>query len=497
MSKNIICQYASLNANSLIKSGHQSTQSNYIRYIKQQNYDIICFQEPRAKTPELIQSLNIHFQPINSIWNDHIGIVSLSPKFIITTIDTSHIYSDDRFQICKVEHPQHFYAPAHSSPLRRELFRKLGSMLYRIQDLIDFDQLIISGDFNYSLLRTTPLTSTTDTEWINLLELSFNNAMQMHNLTEIPAFQRTNGDATISSVIDYIYLGQQIYIHLQDTGIQELCAEWSDHSILNIQFTVGESPTGPGLWRANPAYVKHDDALQEQISKKVIRMINQYKHDKNASTAEKWDKIKKATKKVIQNYGYEYCNWRKASIKLLGRKRNRILRGKPSPSIRQILIDPIDIQMAKLQKELSEIEGLKAGIRWREKGEKDAGFLKRIHQQRTSQQYMKSIRKLQNDGTQINLNIEISVETTHTSDPNEMREIVRQYYQHLYTLDQVGDDGIDKYLETIHFEKKAASRENDMIMAPITIEEILQQVKRSPKQSSPGEDGLGYQYLQL
>lgn len=35
-----------------------------------------------------------------------------------------------------------------------------------------------------------------------------------------------------------------------------------------------------------------------------------------------------------------------------------------------------------------------------------------------------------------------------------------------------------------------------MMMTPITIEEIQQQVKRSPKKTSPGEDGLRYQYLQ-
>ncbi|KAI7890055.1 uncharacterized protein EV154DRAFT_445285, partial [Mucor mucedo] len=69
--------------------------------------------------------------------------------------------------------------------------------------------------------------------------------------------------------------------------IQRICPEWSDHSILHVKFTIGESPTGPGLWRANPAYVKHG-ALQEQISKKAIQIINQYKHDQNTSAAEKW-----------------------------------------------------------------------------------------------------------------------------------------------------------------------------------------------------------------
>ncbi|KAI7890056.1 uncharacterized protein EV154DRAFT_402672, partial [Mucor mucedo] len=107
-----------------------------------------------------------------------------------------------------------------------------------------------------------------------------------------------------------------------------------------------------------------------------------------------------------------------------------------------------------LQKKLPEIEGLKAGLRWREKREKDASFLKRIHQHRTNQQYIKSIRRPLNNGTQVNINIEINVEETHTSDPVAMREIVRQYYQQLYTLDQVEEKKIDDYLKTIQLDKK-------------------------------------------
>jgi hypothetical protein len=34
-------------------------------------------------------------------------------------------------------------------------------------------------------------------------------------------------------------------------------------------------------------------------------------------------------------------------------------------------------------------------------------------------------------------------------------------------------------------------------MAPITIDELYDQVKRSPARSSPGNDGLGYQYLRI
>jgi hypothetical protein len=82
-------------------------------------------------------------------------------------------------------------------------------------------------------------------------------------------------------------------------------------------------------------------------------------------------------------------SWRKETIKQLERKRNRILRrSKPSIAIRIHLINPINKQLSQLQQELAAIDALKAGIRWWGNGETNAGFLKRIYQQRTVQQHM-------------------------------------------------------------------------------------------------------------
>jgi exonuclease III len=505
MLKNILCNYASLNSNSLVKSGKIQIQSDYIRYLKLQQLDIICFQETQAKTPEIIHSLNIHFQHHAAIWTKHVGIVSFSSNYQITAINTSQFFEDDRFQLCRIEHPQNFYenfyilniyATASSNPNRREFFSKLAAMLYELQFTIDFNRLIISGDFNYSLLRNGTLTTTTSTNWLLLLDQYFYNTMQMNDLTEIPTFQRTRNDTSVSSVIDYIYFGKGLQNHLQNTKISRLKAEWSDHSLLQTTFIAGQSPTGPGIWRANPIYASHPE-LQTLINDKIQNLLLfLQKTNSSLTSAEKWDRVKSATKKVIKNYGYEYVHWRQHTIKQLERKRNRILRGKPSAALKQQLISPIDIQLGQLQQELSTIAGLKAGARWREKGERDAGFLKRMYHQRTTQQFMTAIKRPNNEGT-IHISVESPISTENTSDPIEMRELARQYYQKLYTLDHVEENDIDRYLNTIQFNKKVDQRDNGRLLARITISDLIEQVKRSPKQSSPGDDGLGYQYLQI
>lgn len=94
--KNIICHYATLNANSLVKSQSSNTQKEYIRYLRLQNFQILCLQETHASTPSIIDSLNILLQPTQSNWTKHVGIVSFSSDYDISIIDTSSSFSSDR-----------------------------------------------------------------------------------------------------------------------------------------------------------------------------------------------------------------------------------------------------------------------------------------------------------------------------------------------------------------------------------------------------------------
>ncbi|KAI9481417.1 MAG: hypothetical protein EXX96DRAFT_465275, partial [Benjaminiella poitrasii] len=48
--------------------------------------------------------------------------------------------------------------------------------------------------------------------------------------------------------------------------------QWSAHSMLQISFSLGLSPCGPGLWRGNPAHASHkghQDMLELQLTSLV------------------------------------------------------------------------------------------------------------------------------------------------------------------------------------------------------------------------------------
>ncbi|KAG1136310.1 hypothetical protein G6F37_012114 [Rhizopus arrhizus] len=318
--------------------------------------------------------------------------------------------------------------------------------------------------------------------------------MTLNDLTGVPTFQRSQANIFISSVIDYLYAGTDIFHNLRDTQITRLHHTWSDHSILHISFTAGHSPTGPGIWRANPVYASHT-ILQEQIKENVTRLIHSFSNCKELPPEEKWDRIKLVTKKVIHNYGCSYVNWRKSTIRHLEKKRNRILRSKPPIAVRAQLIEPIDKLLGQLQQEFAVISSLKAGVKWREQGEKSAGFFKRLHHRRTIQQQMMAVKIF--DQQQLLDHNGSEIPATRTSDPASMRENVRQYYQQLYTIDHVEDTEIDNYLSGINFNRTVTQNDNNVLVSSITFDELLQQVQRSPKHSSPGNDGLGYQYLKI
>lgn len=255
--KKIILNYASLNCNSLIKSHSSAVQSSYIRYLRQQRYDIMALQETHA-IPSSQESLDSMFQAQQTIWTPHCGIVSFSADYILTAVDTSAYFTSERFILCKVEHPHQFYepfyilnvyAPASSNNERRVFFENVYNMLLDLTDSVPTGRLIISGDFNYDYHRDiVPGTGRYKTHdmWVFYLDAYFYNCLHLNDLHQVPTFQR---NTAIHSCIDYVFAGDQIQHCLEESSLSYLQPNWSDHALLHCTFTLGTSKQGPGLFR--------------------------------------------------------------------------------------------------------------------------------------------------------------------------------------------------------------------------------------------------------
>ncbi|KAG1047944.1 hypothetical protein G6F43_009636 [Rhizopus delemar] len=92
----------------LTKINQPNTNSEFIRFLRSQSFDIVTFQETRASDPEMQQTLDMKFQAKYSIWTYHCGIVSLN-SFIIFSV--SLVTIDQRLIACAVSHVDQVFEP--------------------------------------------------------------------------------------------------------------------------------------------------------------------------------------------------------------------------------------------------------------------------------------------------------------------------------------------------------------------------------------------------
>ncbi|KAI7908013.1 uncharacterized protein BX663DRAFT_566619, partial [Cokeromyces recurvatus] len=83
---------------------------------------------------------------------------------------------------------------------------------------------------------------------------------------------------------------------------------------------------GPGPWRGNPAYASNKNFLYN-LSARLWKVLKQDRLS-NTNTQLLWEEIKMTTKQCIRSFRIKHASWRKSSLKLLEKKKNRSLRPK-------------------------------------------------------------------------------------------------------------------------------------------------------------------------
>lgn len=481
-------QLSSLNCNSIVKTNSTKRQSSFIRFLRSVKSQLIALQETHIMNDHTQHLIQNQFQPQNSLWTQQCGLLSFSPLY---TLSTNLIPSDapykERMILSLVSHPHQLYgsfhilvlyAPVTSQATRRAFFSSVVDLLNRPQLQINPQQLIITGDFNYSYLRPR-LTANASAEWLSFLDEHMYNCMNTNDLTTIPTFERSS---FTPSTIDYIFLSKNTLAHnLMDTSIDKMNSDWTDHCMLTIHLDFKQIPIGPGLWKANPLLLKND-TINTKLNTKLDDLANKLPQD--SSVQDNWDWIKLELKKWIKHQGRRMASLRSTQLKDLQRQRNKTLRSKPPTEWRVEFLNKIDPQIRQLQQDTADIAALKAGISWRENGETSAGYLKRIHQQRTSEQYINGLSSTDTQGF-LSSNTQTDLGIAHG------------FYERLYTPDPVSQDSITRYLDHIPSSSKLNADQQSSLSSTITEEEISIQVNRTTKASSPGADGLGYLYLSL
>ncbi|KAG1536299.1 hypothetical protein G6F49_013010 [Rhizopus delemar] len=146
-----------------------------------------------------------------------------------------------------------------------------------------------------------------------------------------------------------------------DANVEFLNAGWIGQALLQVTLKADFLfDTGSGIWRANPLYVYIKEYRQQLATMLNVLRIQLF----------------------TRRFGRKRADRRKQQMIALQKKCQRILRGYLPTSLLTIHLPRVESQIQALQQEITSIAILKAERIWRERGETDAGYLKKSAEQR-------------------------------------------------------------------------------------------------------------------
>ncbi|KAG1340279.1 hypothetical protein G6F62_005474 [Rhizopus arrhizus] len=480
----------SLNGNSLFKVSNPTSRKHLIRYIRSKSPTFVSLQEidNSGSNGIYLQTLHQQFCCQQSLWTQYCVLLCFNPQYFLTRIP---LPDDSRCILAQVTHvngqmaPFHIlvvYAPASSNRARQEFFDALLTFrqLSPYDPISCVERMVIAGYFNYSLQSSSRAhRSNPPPQWLHFLQCHFQNVMTDLRSLETTTFRR---GATTHSTINHIYVSLDMSINYVDVDVEFLISEWTDHALLQVTLKADLLDTGPGLWRVNPMYTNIKE-YRQKLASMLTRLYEQEIASSKSTPQNLWDMVKTRVNKFTRRFGRQKVDWRKQQIVALQRKRQRLLRGSFPTSLLAIHLPRVEQQIQTLQQEITSIAILKAERTWRERGETDAGYLKKSA---TSRLVQRSIPPLMNPANQ-----------TICSSQDQMLAVTEQFYTELYSADPICSASMENMVSHIPDSCRISNDDSDLMTSPFLMDEIIAQVKRTPKISSPGTDGLSYSLPQV
>ncbi|KAG1533278.1 hypothetical protein G6F51_012703 [Rhizopus arrhizus] len=403
-------------------------------------------------------------------------VVYICERLISTTVT----HSNNAFEPVTVTV---IYAPA-SSSVRYPFFSNLVNESSGLLPLCP-NRYILLGDFNYSS-STTTTAPRAPVVWRQYVSQFFVDCITDHGSVAQPTFHRGNS----RSCIDYIFASCDLSSQRSCGSVTYITPAWSDHFLLTSVFhhTASVPSQGSqiakGLWRAHPRLASDPefcDSLAVALSETVAGF------DNSMFATLKWEDLKLTTARVAKSFSRRKAFIMAKAEECLQRKRRRILKNmKKNPAN----IDDLQPQLKVIEEQLNSYQqfhvetlALRSGLRWRELGELSAGYLKRTVATRSAKQH---VPPLIHPETQVICNTK-----------NEMLDAASTFYSSLYSPEPVDQSAIDDLLGALPDSLKLSTTAQSLMEAPLTFDDIVEGVSRSPRRSSPGSDGLPYEILSL
>ncbi|KAG2198384.1 hypothetical protein INT47_009789 [Mucor saturninus] len=236
----------SLNCRSLASTSDASTCQKFTRYLRFLKYNLLSFQEVRNKGSNILDYLNIELQAKDSIWSQHVGIVSFNPNIRITPIFITHT---KHAVFVKVHHINHHFEP---------IF------------LLNLSAPSQPSDFNYHHYTSYRSSNSPSPHpiisWKQIISQQLYDCINSDIVSEM--FSIDNPHITFSrrnsrTTIDYIFGSLAIKASMTPSGVDFINTDWTDYAVLCIDLVLVSENHGKGICLANPTLSKNKRFVEQ------------------------------------------------------------------------------------------------------------------------------------------------------------------------------------------------------------------------------------------
>jgi exonuclease III len=475
----------SLNCNRLSKKSRLHIQRDMIRHFREEHLDILCIQESGTIDDQIINMLNIQFTTKSALWSSKCGIVSINKDIMLQRQELPDDING-RLILAKVTHSMDYftpfyilniYGPATNTHAAKHPFYNQLSQIPILSQPDIRENMFIMGDLNYAYTKPYQMAMVADS-WLEHIHSHFTDCITDPFQQPVPTCFSASGPP---STIDYIYVSSNMARQTSRCLVKHVSRTWTDHELLSVDFQIGITPTGKGVWRFNPILLNNPDFCS---TLKDALLTLHTSLDTYGDVQQQWDIVKEKIRTVAKRFATKHISWRTKRLSKLQKLRNNISRDPETPpDLRKLLLQPINQEIVFLQQERVDIASLRAGQRWREKGESSAGYLKKTIAIR---QKAKQIDQLVHPHSNaLCTTTESKLAATQT------------FFQELFTSERVDRWKIRHVSSFIKPEQKLRNDQQSKLTEPISFPMLLEQASRAPNPSSPGPDGLTYGLLHL
>ena len=374
------------------------------------------------------------------------------------------------------------YAPnchREATTFYQDMFQVLDEETQTMTQLNENFEIAIVGDFNVVLNHHSGASNRIGSRIEKDLAKTIKELMVNRNLFEAIPIDPNNSftwrRGICMSKLDYIFLSSALLS--RSSPVQTQWHEFGsnlDHATISVQF---KARLGTVRGRSFPKLFKTDIA-SEQDSQWLRDQIRQ--HDEQIPNH--WNAHQKLDfiKMILRSKALELRQMKKHenSCESVRAEINSIILDAPLDNDKAGQIETLKLKLQELEELEAESLRIKAGVKWREEGEKSTAYFLAKFKARTSGSVMHSL----NLGTRI------------VTGSKDILAVVQQFYGRLYNKIRPPKLGDSVYLDHFFANCPMMEREHQIIMTrPLTLEELKESLSTC-KDSAPGLDGIPYSF---